>query len=123
MEVNGILGPCKRNNIVGGQIYGNARCHLKGFCTLDCWGGPNEVESSTTIFGQKATRGSSLAYPDGEIHEIDALRPHGLIGCSCDESGGRSELLGKCGPTRYRRGLPASILHMGPIQKCYGAAV
>ena len=24
---------------------------------------------------QKTTRGSSLAYPDGEIHEIDALCP------------------------------------------------
>ena len=75
------------------------------------------------IFRKKATRGSSLAYPDGEIHEIDALRPHRLVGCSGDESGGRSELLGKCGSTKCCRGLPASIPHMGPIQRCYGATV
>ena len=36
MEVNRILGPCRRNNIVGGQIYRNAGCHLRGVCTLDC---------------------------------------------------------------------------------------
>ena len=46
------------------------------------------------IFGKKATKGSSLAYIDGEIHEIDALRAHRLVGCSGDESGGRSKLLG-----------------------------
>ena len=27
------------------------------------------------ILRQKATRGASLAHPDGEIHEIDALCP------------------------------------------------
>ena len=82
MEVNGILNPCKRNNIIGGQLYGNAGCHLRGFCTPNCWGWPNEVGSSTTIFRKKATRGSSLAYLDGEIYEIDVLRPHRLVGCS-----------------------------------------
>ena len=28
------------------------------------------------ILRQKATRGESLAHPDGEIHEIDVLRPY-----------------------------------------------
>ena len=28
------------------------------------------------ILGQTAARGASLAHPDGEIYEIDALRPY-----------------------------------------------
>ena len=28
------------------------------------------------ILGQMATKGASLAHPDGEIYEIDALRPY-----------------------------------------------
>ena len=28
------------------------------------------------ILGQKATSGASLAHPDGEIYEIDALCPY-----------------------------------------------
>ena len=47
------------------------------------------------IFRQKATRGASLAHPNGEIHEIDALRSYRLAGCGGDAGRGRSELLGE----------------------------
>ena len=75
------------------------------------------------IFGKEATRDSSPLYPDGEIYEINALSPHKLVRCGGDESGGRSELLGKHGPTRCCRGPLASIPHMGPIQTCYGVVI
>ena len=41
----------------------------------DYWGWSHEVGSPTMILRQKATRGTSLAHLDGEIYEIDALRP------------------------------------------------
>ena len=47
-----------------------------GCCTPHCWGWPDEVGGPTMILWQKATRGTSLAHLDGEIHEIDALRPY-----------------------------------------------
>ena len=59
-----------------GKFTGNARDHLRGLCTPDCWGWPNEVGSPTTILKQKATRGTGLASPNGAIYVVDALRPY-----------------------------------------------
>ena len=67
------------------------------------------------ILRQKATRGASLAHPDGEIHEIDALRPYRLVGCGGNAGRGRSELLGECGSVGHIRRPQASLLHVGPI--------
>ena len=47
-----------------------------GFCTPHCWGWSDEVGGPTVILRQTATRGASLAHPDGEIYEIDVLRPY-----------------------------------------------
>ena len=62
--------------MAGGEIYGIAGDHLRGFCTPHCWGWSDEVGGPTAILGQTATRGASLAHPDGEIYEIDILRPY-----------------------------------------------
>ena len=67
------------------------------------------------ILRQKATRGASLAHLDGEIHEIDALRPYQVAGCGGDMGRGRGELLGECGSARYIRRPQASLSHVGPI--------
>ena len=50
--------------------------HLRGFCAPHYWGWSYEVGGPTAILGQTETRGTSLAHPDGEIHEIDAIRPY-----------------------------------------------
>ena len=52
----GLLGPCWRNNIVGGENGGESRDYLRGCCALDCWVWSNEVRCPTGIFGKKATR-------------------------------------------------------------------
>ena len=75
------------------------------------------------IFWQEATKDPSLANPDGVLHKIDALCPHRLVGYGGYAGGGRSELLGQCGPAGCSGKLQASVLHMGPIQGCYGATV
>ena len=75
------------------------------------------------ILTQKATKGTSLAHPYGEIYEIDALRPYQLVGCGGDAGRGRNELLGECGSAGYIRKPQASLLHMGPIQRGDGAAI
>ena len=72
---------------------------------------------------QKATRGASLAHPDGEIHEIDALHPYRLVGCGGDVGRGRGELLGECGFAGYIRRSQGSLSHMGPIQRGDGVAI
>ena len=66
----------EENNIVGGQIYGHPRGHLRGFHTLDYWGRPDEIGSPTTIFWQKAIKGASLANPNGVIYAVNALCPY-----------------------------------------------
>ena len=71
---------------------------------------------------QKATRGASLAHPNGEVHEIDALYPYRLAGCGSD-AGRCSELLGKCGYAGCIRMLKASLSHMGPIQRGNSAVI
>ena len=123
MDVETLLGPCRRICIVGGQIYGNGGDHLRGFCTPNCWGWSDEIRSPITILRQKATRGTSLTHPDGEIYEIDALCPYRLVGCGGDVGRGRSELLGECGSAGYIRRPQASLLHMGPFQRGYGAVI
>ena len=60
-------------------------------------GWSDEIRSPTMILRQTVTRGTSLAHPDGEVHEIDALRPYRLVGCGGDAGRGRGELLGECG--------------------------
>ena len=55
------------------------------------------------ILRQKETRGASLAHPDGEVHEIDVLRPYRLAGCGGDAGRGRGELWGECGCARCIR--------------------
>ena len=57
------------------------------------------------ILRQKATRGASLAHPNGEIHEIDVLCPYQLVGCGGNAGRGRGELLGECGSAGYIRRL------------------
>ena len=123
MDVERLLGPYQRICILGGQIYGNAGDHLRGFCTPDCWGWSDEVRSPTTILRQKATRGTSLAHPDREIYKIDVLRPYRLVGCGGDAGRGRGELLGECGSVGYIRRPQASLSHMGPVQRGDGAAI
>ena len=123
MDVERLLGPSRRICIVGGQIYGNARNNLRGFCTPDYWGWSDEIRSPTTILRQKATRGTSLAHPNGEIYEIDALRAYRLVGCGGNAGRGRSELLGECGSAGYIRRPQASLSHMGLVQRGDGAAI
>ena len=106
-----------------GKSTGMPEATSGGFHTLDCWGGPNEIGSPTTIFWQKATRGTSLANPNGTLHVIDVLRPYQLVGCGGDEGRGRGELLGECGLVGYIRRLQANLLHLGPVQRGYGAAI
>ena len=65
----------------------------------------------------------SLAHPDGEVHEIDALRPYRLVGCGGDEGRGRGELLGECGLAGYIRRPQGCLLHLGPVQRGYGAMI
>ena len=67
------------------------------------------------ILRQKATKGASLAHPDGEIHEIDVLRPYRLVRCGGDAGRGRGELLGEWGSAGYIHRPQASLLHVGPI--------
>ena len=69
------------------------------------------------ILRQKATRGASLAHPDGAIHEIDALRSYQLAGCGGNAGRGRGELLDECGCVGYIRTPQASLSHMGPMFK------
>ena len=68
-------------------------------------------------------RGVSLAHPNGEIHEIDALCPYQLVGCGGDAGRGCSELLGECGSVGYIRRPQASLSYMGPVQRGNGAAI
>ena len=77
MEVDKITRSLLKNlyRLVG-KSTGMPEATSEGFCTPDCWGWPNEVGSPTTILRQKATRGASLAHPDGEIYEIEVLRPY-----------------------------------------------
>ena len=75
------------------------------------------------ILRQKATRGTNLAHPNGEIHAIDALRPYQLALCCGHEGRGCSELLGECGSLGNIRRPQASLSHIGSIQRCNGAAV
>ena len=123
MEVEGLLGPCKRNNIVGEEIYKHAGGHLRGFRTPDCWGRPNEIGNPTATFWQKATRGTSLANPNGGLHAIDALRPYRLGGCGGDEGRGHSELLGECSSARCNGKTQANIPHLGLVQGGNGVAI
>ena len=75
------------------------------------------------IFWQKATRGTSLANPNGALHAIDALHSYRLVGCGGDEGRGCGELLGECSSTRCNGRMQASILHLGPIQGGNGVAI
>ena len=75
------------------------------------------------ILWQKATRGMSLAHPDGEIYAIDVLRPYQLARCCGHEGRGCSELLGECGSLGYIRRPQASLSHVGSVQRCNGAVV
>ena len=67
------------------------------------------------ILRQKATRGTILAHPDGEIYEIDVLGPYQLAGCGGDVGRGCGEVLGECGSARGIRRLQANLSHVGPI--------
>ena len=75
------------------------------------------------ILWQKATRGASLAHPDGEIHAIDALRPYRLARRGGHEGRGCIELLGECGSLGNIRRPQASLLHVGSVQRCNGAVI
>ena len=68
--------PAEESVSLVGKSTGIADDHLRGFRTPHCWGWSDEVRGPTAILRQKATRGTSLAHPDGEIHEIDALCPY-----------------------------------------------
>ena len=68
--------PIEESVLLVGKSTGIARDHLRGFRTPHCWGWSDEVGGPTAILGQTATRGTSLAQPDGEIHEINALCPY-----------------------------------------------
>ena len=73
------------------------------------------------ILWQKATKGVNLVDLDGALHAFDALRPHRLVGCGGYEGGGRSELMGECNSVGCSGRTQTSILHLGPVQRCYGA--
>ena len=47
-----------------------------GFAPHTAGVGQMKLEAPPAILGQTATRGASLAHLDGEIYEIDALRPY-----------------------------------------------
>ena len=47
-----------------------------GFAPHTAGVGQMKLEAPPQYSGKKATRGASLAHPDGTIHEIDVLRPY-----------------------------------------------
>ena len=104
----------ERIPIVGGEIYGHAGSHLRGFRIPNCWGWIIEVEKPHHSILAKGNQGSSLANPNGVLHVTHALHPYQLVGCGGYAGRGCNELLGECSLARCSNRTQASVSTHGP---------